>query len=253
MSTAVARIYTDEGFVIAADGLMLASSDIKKVLDDKSRKIFSYPDAPHLAFSFVGSVQLGEFFDFTANCGRIVEKLPLDGSANLGEYGTKIAYVLHHILASLRSNDQVRFTENTNEAELGNDTFTVAWVLIDGYFRGLASQVELRFSHRKGRLVDPAVFPIQITDEFRVYGSEKVNKLFDHDPRFQKYRNFHQKLHDNEVLSIAANRAEGIIEAHGGPEGLAVDEHTCSRIGGQTQIATITPRDGFAWIIRPGS
>src|ERR1035437_8402022 len=61
MSTAIARVYTPEGFVIAADGRQ-ANNMTKEVVNDSVRKIFSIQhQTRQLAYAIAGPIAFGDF------------------------------------------------------------------------------------------------------------------------------------------------------------------------------------------------
>jgi len=248
MSTIV-RQYTSDGFVIASDGRGGFSDGREPIAD--CQKIFCFPSAPNLAFSFVGTVQLGSAFSFFDTVRSTLPKL-LPISVSLMDYALKLSYVVRQILTALRSQGWIRFTEDPSELFVHSGSrapnFTIAYVLIDGYFRGVAGRGYIRFSHENQRISEPEWIPIPLSDAVLANGSAAVVNIYETDPRFGSYRNYDSKLHQSLVLSRAANLAKGLVEAQGGPEGRALDAATCATIGGRTHIAIITPTEGFSWI-----
>src|SRR5580704_5844625 len=116
--TAIARSYTPDGFVVAADGLALAS-DTGKMLTEDSQKIFCFGAAPHLSFSFAGSVRLGLSFDLITTVGSVVGALSLDQYNGLRECAQDISYVVHRVLSERQRAGEIRFTQASNEAATG--------------------------------------------------------------------------------------------------------------------------------------
>src|SRR5438876_11478296 len=58
MSTAIVRTYTDEGFVIAADGRAIKTEDLS-LLSDQAQKIFQIPgQGGLLAYAIAGTAQI---------------------------------------------------------------------------------------------------------------------------------------------------------------------------------------------------
>jgi hypothetical protein len=55
---------------------------------------------------------------------------------------------------------------------------------------------------------------------------------------------------ENMTISDAIERSKAFIQAHSDPEAIALDGKCCA-VGGHIHIATITPTDGFQWIIPP--
>jgi hypothetical protein len=51
-------------------------------------------------------------------------------------------------------------------------------------------------------------------------------------------------------LQEAACYAKGYIDAFASPLALTLDP-SCEAIGGHVHVATVTPGDGFQWVVRP--
>ncbi len=86
MSTAIARIYTSEGFVIAADGREWNPANQEQV-SNSARKIFSVEQPRRqLAYAIAGAIRIPQIgtgetlFDFVSETARAIDKLT--GSVN---------------------------------------------------------------------------------------------------------------------------------------------------------------------------
>jgi hypothetical protein len=192
MATAIVRTYTDDGFVVASDGLVRLS-DNGKILDEAGQKIFSFGTAKSLAFSFTGSIQLGSehevggAFDFIEAFSTAVQARSTTRGRTLADYAQRISRAVHDSLKKAQLAKNILFTSEPSEAR-AEGGFTIATALIDGYFSDSASRVEIHFLHDDQQLAYPEVFPIQITTQPSVHGSPEVARLFQTDPRFAKYR-----------------------------------------------------------------
>lgn len=254
MSTAIVRAYTEDGFVVASDGLVRGSDD-GKILHFAKQKIFSFGGARSLAFSFTGSIELGTrhragvVFDFIAAVSAAVQSRSATRHRTLTGYAQRISRIVHDSLKTAQLADNIPFTSDPSETHAGMAGFTIATVLIDGYLLGTPSRAEIRFSHNDQQLADPEVFSTPITTQLLIYGSPEVSRLFPSDPRFEQYRTRREEpWHTSPLLSRAINNARCMIEAQGSQEARDIDDQICAGIGGRTQIATITPRDGFQWV-----
>jgi hypothetical protein len=65
------------------------------------------------------------------------------------------------------------------------------------------------------------------------------------------FANFVKDLGPNPSLKDAEQYVRGYIEACSSPLALELDEAICKGIGGHIHVATITPSDGFRWVVPP--
>ena len=185
-------------------------------------------------------------FDFIQAIEMAVNIIPPDRHESLMDYSRLLATAIHRQLEERRRSGAIRFTETPNERAPGGN-FTIARVLIDGYFKGAPGRTDLLFSH-KGQVPDTQILSRDIDDQPMVYGSGAVAKRFCSDPIFALYRTVQDRpLHRSEVLSTEIHRAKCVIAAQGSPEARAIDP-ICRYIGGRPHIATVTPGEGFNWV-----
>lgn len=94
MSTAIARIYTPEGFVVAADGRAY-DPDNRMVISDSVQKIFPIEQSRRrLAYALAGTAGLTRknspevVFDFVSETAKAVEALAETRPRSLRHYAT---------------------------------------------------------------------------------------------------------------------------------------------------------------------
>jgi hypothetical protein len=139
-------------------------------------------------------------------------------------------------------------------AEKDEPGHTIAHLFFFGYYRGLASTVDLRFFHRDHVLAEPSKTSVnmEIGHPPWTRGSEKIARaLFNSDDK--RLAAFRRRFPDDpDALTVeeASEIAANYIRACCSEEGKAIDPDASRTIGGHIHIAKITP-DRFEWIRRP--
>lgn len=246
MSTAIARIYTPEGFVVAADGRKI-QSDTGAVISDSTQKIFGVEQhGRRFAYAFAGAVQLtgvdGEtiLFDFLSAVPEALEQLTTERHKSLWHYADSLGEILSDSLERAKE-----VGDGLDPSTEGSETH----IFLDGYYEGHPKRVSLRCSHHvhEQSKLEPSsneLYPGQPIG----YGSEIVLKLLaDRDPRFAAYCISPKDPH-NVTLPEAISIAENQVRAHFEPEAIRLDGKTCSTTGGNIHIATVTFAKGFRWV-----
>jgi hypothetical protein len=245
MPTAIARVYTSEGFVIAADGLK-TRSDTGMVASNSERKIFEIEQPGRcLAYAFAGAVQLTSqdsdeiLFDFIARTKEAADRLAKERPRSLWHYTERLA---EEIEASL---DLVKEASGTFDPALESQQ---TYILMDGYYGKHPKRLSVTFKHHAHEPAEVNIAPDNFFPGQPIgYGSEALLRLLNsQDPAFAAYYVSPQDPNNvtlAEAVQIAANR----IRAHRDPEAIKIDEKACSAVGGILHIATITYTGGFQW------
>lgn len=257
MPTAITRIYTDEGFAIAADG---SKQNDDLIVEDTAQKIFSIEQGSAvLAYSLAGCIGItsdsGEVvFDLVSrakdalHCRAIQTSRPktLNAFAKL---------VCSELARSLRSatkkRTDIHFEERPyqNRKAARNGGFTIARIFLDGYYNGDACRATLELFHVNQKFQNPVIeCENAVTDGPSCYGSAEVLTLIvEGDRRFSPYRPIHQNW-PKLTLAGAIEIGSNLIRAQMTEDAREIDPETCNAIGGHMHIATITRTDGFRWV-----
>lgn len=116
-----------------------------------------------------------------------------------------------------------------------------------GYFNNSADAVEAWIGHDDGKILQPIVARISLDEEWLVGIPEVNDLLMKHsDETFAAYRPY-VPAHRPPGLIEYIGLARGYINACGGTEARRLNAKA-NTIGGLTQIAMITPYDGFRWV-----
>jgi len=263
MPTAISRVYTNEGFVVAADGRAQNSETGES--NDSTQKIFliNKPGIA-LAYSLAGTVVIGPknsneiIFNFYRELSRTIESGQFERSRpkTLHELVRLYANDLHgRLCAAMKERPDTCFLEEKyqrRETDRGGG-FRIVQIFFDGYHRGVPSRAHVDFWHVNQKLRKPDPFPDDLdVNVGRVvgYGSEKVSsRLSNNSFKFRKYRLPRQNWTDRAVtLAEGIQHARDFIEAHKSEEARQIDEEMCSAVGGHIHIATVTRSDGAAWV-----
>ena len=252
MSTAIAKHYVYEGFVIAADGRK-RDSETHAIISDKTQKIFEIPGM-QIGYALMGTVELSPenseeiTFDF---CSQIV-----NGIADLGqrtfkdllEYATALSNQINGHLAEARRMGIIGpYPAQTSKMQ--GPGYDIVRILLDGYYNGTPSRVHVRFFHENQSLSPPQrdrepLGPL-------VLGPEALLHLIldENNQRFARYR----RPWDG-TLHGAIEACKNCVRAFSGPEALEIDSEASSGVGPNVHIATITPATGFQWVegFKPG-
>jgi hypothetical protein len=250
MSTAIARIYTSEGFAIAADGRGHHGTD-KTVATDSAQKIFtiSTPDKS-LAYAIAGTARLtlGEqTFDFVSEIAKSIQTTDTSSAATLSEFVRMLCIPME---AELRS---INVYPTDTPLPESQSMYAIAYVFFDGYYRGIPARVTAAFAHENQALQPTDIVPCDLMEDYLLgYGSRVISEsLFGNSTDWlAKYRVTPQRP-DRLTLAEATARATGYVAACSDPRALELDKERCAFIGGHIHAATITKSDGFRWVIEP--
>src|SRR5579872_1085234 len=254
MATAIFRAFTNDGFLIAADGRMQALDGT--IISETKQKIFSFGGNGSLAYSFTGRVGLGPvdgpdvMFDFIGQFKQTAQVISTRRSPTLVKYAHRLTQHLQRVLKERCSDGRIKFSDEPSRipGEVGS---TIAEAMIDGYYSGLPSCVRVRFYRLNGQLVEPEITSQELkAGGVWLHGFEMVGRLLcDKDPRFfneTSLRRLDTPLpHFSPGMHNAVIQARAYIEGCSSPEGLALNSKIASSIGGRIHMASVTKKDGF--------
>jgi hypothetical protein len=245
MSTAIVRIWTCEGLVIASDTLV--SNDSLDCAQYTAQKIFKIDRSPvRAAYAIAGQAKIIQ------PDGELLLDVPLAVHEAVEEALGEQLRDLHWfsmVLANLMK-DKIR---NVQRALRANPKIDKEWpihIFVDGYYR---SEDPERFHitiSKLGALPDWAkkrILQDESFDNFGV-GSCKVQKSLDEDDSsFDEFKpsKITDKLSLLEAIEVAGNRVRAQFGKFA--PSLAIDP-LCRHIGGRVLIATVTRARGFEWV-----
>ena len=253
MPTVIARIYTHDGFVVAADGRKL-NGLTRQIASEADQKIFPllHRDG-HLSCAFAGVVQITRddgslAFDFVIETLKAAKAITDEKARSLYHYSESL---MERISAAFATARHPKFhAPHVRDAQTN--------LLLDGFFDGRPKRTAITFYHEaeeKGPFISTQELHLGRTIG---YGSRiimamlspKLEPQFElkADEFFQSYRRRCQPAH---TLSQAIDVALATVEAHCDPVALTLDHEVCEAIGGHIHIATITGREGFKWARAP--
>jgi hypothetical protein len=259
--SAIVRTYTDQGFVIAADGRQM-NTYTRAVISDEVQKVFPVKSSIGVfAMSFWGhdgleSPEAGATLSLTQLSMRCVKSLESRKTSNAIGYAHRLTRCMSKSIRSFCSGHPLNPVERLKPNQPNEIGDTICSLGLDGYENdGRPVSIDMRFYHAAGDLREPEVMlvnPIYVGfHRISAPCAAIVNILWmsDGDQRLSAYRG-QLKYAENLTLEDAIDRSKSFISAHGDPEALAIDEDCCF-VGGHIHIATITPTDGFKWKIPP--
>jgi hypothetical protein len=247
MSTAIVRIYTRDGFVIAADGR--TSDKSGAVRDDATQKVFPMTrPSMHLAYAIAGDVQIvqratGEVLLDLHVATKEAFEVIADRPESWPVFSTLLANTILDRVECARRLREFHRVEEGKQASL----------FIDGYHNGQPRRTHVKFKYtcapqQKAKKV---VIPNDLCDNYG-YGSKLVQAAIDSgDSRFAQFQpaTIREGMSLDEAIIVARNRIAAQFGDY--PPGLEIDPK-CRHIGGRILIALVTP-SGFDWIEGLGS
>lgn len=251
MPTAIARNYTKDGFVIAADGRMLNTADMR-VATDEMQKIFPFGEARTLAYTCCGIARLGSTteekeiaFDFITAFSACVQAISTRPYKSLQDYLGRCA---RKMFSNLRMviGDRTELPGGQLPHERGA---TIAEIVVDGYFKGFPSRAGIRFFHEDHKLATPEVLSYTVYEDTQfLYGVPGVESQLRLDGPLSRYLQLVDTVSDSVRLTDAVIAAIGYVEACASPEAKLLNKRASDAIGGRTHAAIITLDGGFQWV-----
>jgi hypothetical protein len=253
MPTALARIYTPDGFVIAADGRACGDT-FTNITTDDMRKIFGLESGGRkLAYSVTGTETLasdiskGAAFSFLKEFRCAADGINPALSRNLHGHCVRIGRNIHKALLCAKTSGKIGKYPSQCRKQEEEPGATIVRIFVDGYFNGQPSRVQMRFWHQDQALKEPDVVPQEMLPGLLLtQGSAAIGHLLfgTDDERFARYRCTQTKI---DGIVAAASLAASYIQACSDPVAREID-NICLGIGGTMHIAAVTPTDGFQWV-----
>jgi hypothetical protein len=261
--TAIVRIYTYEGFVIAADGYPTGTT----------QKIFPAIGPHHsLAYGLCGWANVsGEGTPWRVcwadECREIANRpAPIGNMSKYAKVFTEtLGRQVTNKIAQLKENGEISDSDYFQlQTEQRDSSIHFA-----GYFKGAprmaVGQIRFNLPTYSANLVRQPDYCNP--DDNYLFGSGKIRNLlfsptepfFSDSPEtlqcakyiWKRYRtpNLVKLLERRQVsLDEAVEAATDYIEACEDPEAKRIDETACREIAGDIHIATIKPNEGFRWV-----
>jgi hypothetical protein len=246
-----------EGFVIAADGRSAGPDGT--VFSDSVQKIFPIKSPGGVfAYSISGTVEVitddGQqvAVSLVDEVRKSAESLTNQKTKNLTGYAVRLCRPICRALKDARESGRFSHYPTYEQGIPGERGDTIIRICIDGFRDGYPSSVVIRLFHENDQLCEPEILAQTAYLELhRVYGRPGIARLLwrTKDERFAAYRG-RELSEGNVTLQDAVERSRYYIQACTDPEALAIDS-ACHAIGGHIHIATITPSDGFKWVVEP--
>jgi hypothetical protein len=273
MATALAYLFSDNGFVIAADGRdTLVSAEGREVASDHAQKIFPIRGIDReAAFSFTGRTTFYDqaeeriAFDFISQFVDAANRMQSETVMNAGDFLSRVCSAVRDKLefAKRSAAGISKFPSPRNR--LNPSEHTIIDIHIDGYFSSYPARVGATFYHINQKVAWDLNSPHTLNSP-KIYwnvldGSALIGTLlFDTDDvRLAQYRTeaccrVAAHFRDPNIgitLADGIEAARNYIAACSDPAIREIDPENCQRIGGHIHIATITLQDGFRWAIAP--
>jgi hypothetical protein len=260
MSTAIVKIHTADGFILAADGRG-KSSATGITQSDIEQKIFPITNSGRvLAYALQGMTNSTDtktqsiVFDIRTAIEESVRSLAETKSRHdLNWYASKLWAPVNEMLIKKIN----KLGDFVFPVVVADDPGLICQVFICGYYRNISSDSVIQFRHENHKVVRPSVLNFKPTIEpVMMFGSAEVFRLLfkGTDQRFQEFRSFAMTPDKRKHLSLdeGAEVATNYIRACASEVGREIDPEVCSGIGGHIHVAEITP-SGFRWRIPPES
>lgn len=260
MPTAIARMYSKEGFAVAADGRG-SRADGRGSNIENAQKIFPINDAEKsLAYTFAGMVQFfsednpdKSVFDFVTETEKAVRSVGIGTASSAVEFVQQLCVPLEAKLRSVvTANGGAAFPTNEPIAERPG-VYQIAHIFFDGYFQGIPRQMLATFLHQNQCLLKTETsWNTPVPNVLSGYGSKIVFDLVGgrEDGWAASYRT---QPREPQALSLkeAETSVRNYVAACCDSRAMEVDPEHCWAIGGHIHIATITKSDGFKWVQEP--
>jgi hypothetical protein len=245
--TATATIYTPFGFAIAADGLQRWGHQPTRdasVIEDESdavQKIFMIR-GEHVALAYLlrGDIaNRDRSFDLGCELRSLITSVKAEAFTECRQFVQTLSGKLE---------DRILIAQADHR--LDND-LPAAEITFIGYFKNDPCWIDAKFHRSRNPYTGTLheVAPIKFYPGFCfVSGSLPIRDLIRKgDPRFAP---FCARFDYRRSLEDASGFVKGYIEACCSPMALLVDP-SCEELGGRIHVATVTPEDGFQWIVEP--
>jgi hypothetical protein len=261
MPTAIVRLQTTEGFVIAADGRVRGNQNGKlEVVTDELQKIYQI-EGEFLVYALYGTMGIGKdendpdvAVNLVSAFKNAVDALHGQHFEDAVQYGNALALPIYNRIRDAKANAKIeRFPERDCDAEPDQPGHVIGHVFLFGYYNGKACELDIRLFHRKQSLAQPTVTQRRLWLGYdpEIWGSDTVARLLytsSENVFFPAYRRRKPKRQEDLTISEAIEVAKNYILACDSVTGRALDPDFCPGIGGHIHIAVITP-NSFRWAV----
>ena len=244
--TATATVYSPFGFAVAADGRQrwenFATRDefIRQSESEHAQKVFRFTSASStLAYFIRGHIaNRDRSFDVGIELQQLLPSMAKGESRDANDLATGISSHLDRYVKTAMHEQRI-------------ETYPQIFIDLLGYIDHQPAWVEIQFfpvsRHQKGPLYEiqhRSIWPgLSI-----VTGSLVIRDLIvANHPMFSR---FCGPFDYRKSIDQAASFVQGYIEACCSPEALEFDRE-CEMFGGHIHVATITPQEGFRWVVAP--
>jgi len=189
--------------------------------------------------------------DFTLKAREFIDTMSGKKASDLRSYVNKFARHIQKSIVDGRRNGIIGPLPSTTVYPERPGTHLVFCALFDGYYKEQARQQDVIFIHRSQTVCLP-ILPHgkSVHKGYLIYGPPKLARELqrsDCDPRLLTYRSpAWDKRQETLTLSEGVGLAKDYIRACKSDAGREIDP-ACGGIGGDIQIATITPSGGFSF------
>lgn len=238
--TAISRIYTAEGFVVASDSKEINTLKPDEVREDV-QKIFPLT-TPGLALScaVAGTARLtdadGVAFDFTKEVSVAGAAIADGKSRSWPEYVAALTRAISKRMDAARQ---------SSSREIFGSVET--HIFLNGFYRRHPRSARVLFKHELKQ--SRSECHVETPEKLMLYGSNKLwPLLFAEDSRFASF--IIPSRAEATTLSVAIERACNEVRAHSDEAARELDEENWRAVGGPVHIATVTSVEGFNWVPR---
>jgi hypothetical protein len=267
MSTAMVRIYTPEGFVIAADGYPFSTQKIFPAIGPNYKLAYGL-----VGWAGVRDDETGWRVSWAEECEQIESNLAKMKMDNMGKYAKTFTQMLEGQVTNKISQLRAEGTISDNDyAQLQREQKD-SKIHFAGYFNGVpkmvVSRIHFDLPESSASLEAP---PQQCEPDLHcLFGSGEIRKVlrlsaepsFSQPPEaleparhiWKRYRTANVvKLIERRGVSLAEaiEAAKDYIDACKDSEAIKIDKKACEEIAGHVHVATIKPNQGFEWVIQP--
>lgn len=255
MSTAIVRVYTNEGFVIGGDGLRCHLDGTQKSVNQK--KVFHVKSARGCLA--LGTTGFGaDDFEFSDKAIAAAEQLLTKSIDGLDDWVRRLARMVYVDFCQYVGPDVAKLPKPDPDPDYdSDDNGAVSRLLFAGYYGHRPHLAEVRFFVESGE-IKMKRFCAEMGSNSTAVRVSGAPKLYDalvgtDDPVLSPYRGeFVERLRRHHGLTLADGIAltENYLRACSDPNALVIDGK-CAKIGGHAHIAVITRDSGFRWHREP--
>jgi hypothetical protein len=239
--TAIVRVHTQEGFLVAADGLMTHSENPALNVENAQKIIQLDGKSRQLACCCTGISHITEDYservilEFLSEVRITAQRLYYRSYKDLKRYAGALAAPINEKILAIKREGKIAEYPTAKIRLEGERSSTIVDLFLDGYFNGIPSHVSIRFHHDNQYLLEPAVSDLPL------------GMMMIQGPPVPAILPLQQS--GSAKLIEVLESARQYIEACSTPA--ARNAYPEMMIGGRFHAATITRGLGFQWAIPP--